>query len=430
MESGLSPFPPEPSVARLSRHRFFSRFKVEPLGDLVGDLEAGEGSVAPSPGDGRANKGKGGPSSPFLLESLERKRGRHRDQFGKVRVANQDHNRRGSPMSYTHLSAFERGKIELLHEQGMSTTQIAKELGRHRTTVSREINRNGTKAVYKAQSAQEQYVQRRKACRPGYRLAYLLLREFVEEKIAEEDWSPELISGRLRTQFPDDPRMRICPESIYQAIYANRFHLDHLIPYLPQARPKRRRRGQGKTRRGPSIANRVSIHERPPVIEEREEIGHWEGDLVVGSNQDGFLVTLVERHSRRTLAMVTETKKAPDVAQAVINALEEQPVSWVKTITFDNGTEFADHHTITQQIHAAIYFADPYSAYQRGSNEQVNGLIRRYLPKGTSFRYLNQQQLDAIIEKINNRPRKCLAYLSPNEVFQKQRKQHRRALSA
>jgi IS30 family transposase len=333
-------------------------------------------------------------------------------------------------MSYTHLSAVERGKIELLHGQGWSTTMIGQQIGRHRTTVSREIARNGVKSGYKAEVAHKRYAQRREGCRPRYRLDHVALRKFVADKIAEEEWTPELVAGRLRSEYPDDPRMRVCPETIYQSIYANLHKLDYLVVFLPQARPKRRKRGQGKSRRGPSIPNRVSIHERPQTIEQREEIGHWEGDLVVGKNQDGFILTLVERCSRQTVAVLVETKHASPIAQAVIEALQDHPISWVKSITFDNGTEFADHKSITEHLHAAVYFADPYAAYQRGSNEQVNGLIRRYLPKGTSFKDLDQQKLDRIIQTINNRPRKCLAYQTPNEVFLKQRQEHRRALSA
>lgn len=331
-------------------------------------------------------------------------------------------------MSYTQFNAVERGKIELLHKQGMSNTMIGLELGRHRTSIGREIRRNSSLGGYEAQPAQKQYDARRKACRPKSRLGNERLRDVVVEKIAEEEWSPELVAGRLRSLFPNDPKMHVCHETIYKAIYSNLHHLDFLMEFLTQARPKRRKRGQGKTRRGPSIANRVSIHERPKEVEERKEIGHWEGDLVVGKNQDGFILTLVERHSRRTAAAKVATKHAAQVGLAVVETLQEYPISWVKSITFDNGTEFADHQSMSQQLPIAVYFADPYAAYQRGSNEQVNGLLRRYLPKGTSFTNLNQSQLNRIIDKLNNRPRKCLGYQTPNEVFLKQRQEHLRAL--
>ena len=326
-------------------------------------------------------------------------------------------------MSYGHFSAMERGKIELLVKQGVSYSAIGEALGRHRTSVSRELRRNGGAGRYDASKAQAHYARRRRACRPGTRLAYEPLRAYVSEKIAEEDWSPELVAGRVRRDYPDDPRMRICHETIYQAIYANRHLLDFLREFLPQARPKRRKRGQGKTRRGPCIPDRTGIAERPAAVAEREETGHWEA-------QDGFILTLLERTSRLLHAIKTSTRRASDVAQAVIETLLDRPISWVRSITFDNGSEFAHHHAISEHLGVAVYFADPYAAYQRGSNEQVNGLLRRYLPKGTSFKDLTQHQLQRITLKLNNRPRKCLGYRTPNEVFQQQRQRHFRALGA
>lgn len=334
-------------------------------------------------------------------------------------------------MSYHHFTPVERGKIELMIKQGQSHSAIARELGFHRTSVLRELRRNGTQGGYKAEKAQRQYRRRRKACRPISKLAADgPLREYVAEKIALEQWTPELVAGRLRVEYRDAPEMWVCHETIYQAIYTDGHYLDMLREELPQARPKRRKRGQGKKRRGPSIPDRVGIAERPAIVEERTEIGHWEGDTLVGKNQDGFAVTLVERSSRLLEATKTETKAAREIQHAVIEALEDRPTSWVKTITFDNGTEFSGHRAIAERLSVSIYFADPYSAYQRGSNEQVNGLIRRYLPKGTCFSQVTQEQLDQIVEKINNRPRKCLGYRTPNEVFNEQRERHLRALSS
>lgn len=333
-------------------------------------------------------------------------------------------------MSYHHLTLSERGKIELMLKQGQRSTTIASELGCHASTVRREVQRNSSHGGYDAQIAQERYEQRRKACRPKGRFAHEPLHEAVAEQIAEKGRSPELAAGRLRMLFPDDPKMHVCHETIYTAIYKNRHLLDYLLDFLVQGRPKRRKRGQGKTRRGPLIPNRVGIEKRPTIVEERCEVGHWEGDLVVGHNQDGFVLTLVERASRLLLAVKTTTKRPAEVARAVIEALLDRPTSWVKTITFDNGTEFRDHETMTKQLGARVYFADPYSAYQRGSNEQINGLLRRYLPKGTSFKQLTQERLDRITQEINDRPRKCLGFRTPNEVFQLDRQNHLRALRA
>jgi len=334
-------------------------------------------------------------------------------------------------MSYKHFTLAERGKLELMVEQKMNYTAIADRLGRHRTSVMREIQRNRRKTGYNAEQAQKRYLKRRKACRPKGKLnCYGPLREYVMDKIAMEHWTPELVAGRLPLDYPDTPTMRVSHETIYRKIYTTGHYLDLLREHLPQARKKRCKRGQGKHGRGPSIRNRVGIAERPAIVETRKELGHWEGDTVVGKNQDGFIVTLVERKSRLLAATKTQTKRADEVRQAVIDALQDRPISWVKTITVDNGTEFADHQSISDQLGVSVYYADPYCAYQRGSNEQVNGLIRRRLPKGTSFKGLTQKHLDQIVEDINNRPRKCLGYQTPNEVFKQQREMLMRALRA
>jgi len=328
-----------------------------------------------------------------------------------------------------HLTPFERGEIQAYVEQGMTRAAIAQKLGRAPSTIGRELTRNSTRKGYCAHRAQTQYSKRRERCRPRRKLDYAPLRDYVTKNIRDEEWTPEEVAGRLPLDYPDDCTMRISHEAIYQGIYG-RSSLRFLIALLPQARPKRRKRGQGKTRRGPSIPNRVGIEERPPEVEERDEPGHWEGDTIVGSKQEGFIVTLVERSARVLHAVKTETKKAKEVAQAIINALLDRPISWVKTITLDNGTEFAKHEQVTEELGAKVYFADPYAAYQRGTNENTNGLIRRYLPKGKSFKDLTQKQLDFIVEQINNRPRKCLGYRTPNEVFRKQRKEFILALSS
>lgn len=313
-------------------------------------------------------------------------------------------------------------------KKAWSCSAIARKLGRHRTTIGRELRRNRSATGYAAESAQARYAKRRQACRRRARLDHWPLREVVSERIAEDGWTPELVAGRLKQLFPGDPLMQVCHETIYRAIYTAGHFLDHLREHLPQARPKRRRRGQGKKRRCPSIAHRTPIAQRPKAVEQRIETGHWEGDLVVGRGQDGFILTLVERASRLLHAVKVATRRAAEVGRAVIEALLDRPVSWVRTLTFDNGSEFADHAAIAKGLGVAVYFADPYAAYQRGSNEQVNGLLRRYLPKGTPFESLLDQDLQHLVDRINNRPRKCLGYRTPNEVFEHQRRALRCAL--
>jgi IS30 family transposase len=332
-------------------------------------------------------------------------------------------------MSRTHLTPFERGQIDAFLSDGLSRREIARRLGRSPATISRELRRNTTHHTYRADRAQQLYWERRESCRPRRRLDHEPLRERIKKYIADKGHTPQQVAQRLPIDFPNDSRMRISHETIYQAIYADH-SLHYLIEFLPQGRPKRRPKGQGKSRRGSLIPNRVGIEDRPAHIEDRVEQGHWEGDTIVGEKQDGFVVTLVERSTGLLRAVKTDTKQADEVAEAVIASFLDMPISWVKTCTFDNGTEFAHHAAITEQTGAPIYFADPYASYQRGTNENTNGLIRRYLPKGTRFKDLTQTQLDYIVDLLNNTPRKRLGYRTPNEVFQQQRERRRVALGA
>lgn len=331
-------------------------------------------------------------------------------------------------MSYTHLSAYDRGRIQALHEEGKSVTAIALILGRHRTTVRRELTRNAGERGYQAESAQQRYEKRREPCRPARKLDHQPLWEWVFEKISE-GFTPEQVAGRLPLEFPDDPQMRISHEALYQALYQDpRLHC--LIAHLPQARPKRRPRGQGKTRRGPSIPQRVGIEQRPAEVDTRERFGDWEGDTIVGAHQHGFIATVVERRSRLLRACLVATKEAGAVAAGLVETLLDLPASWLKTVTFDNGTEFARHGELAAALPLAVYFAAPYASYQRGTNENTNGLLRRFFPKGSDLRQVTPAQLAWAVEQLNNRPRKILGYRTPNEVFQEELQRTRRALSA
>lgn len=322
-------------------------------------------------------------------------------------------------MSYHHLTSFERGQIEALRREGLGVRRIASAVGRAPSTISRELRRNSLPSGFDAATAQHRYARRREECRPRRKLDHRPLWDYVFEKIPQ-GWTPETVAGRLPLAFADDARMRISHETLYRALYADeRMHC--LIQSLPQARPKRRKRGQGKTRRGPSIPNRTSIAQRPAEVDARLRYGDWEGDTIVGANQKAFITTIVERKSLLLRARLTPSKHAAEVAHAVVDALIDMPTTWVRTITFDNGTEFAQHEHMTEQLHAAVYFADAYAAHQRGRNENTNGLIRRFLPKGTDLTTISQQQLDHIVELINDRPRKTLGYKSANELFQESR---------
>ncbi len=394
---------------------------MEPLGDLVGDLDVRQWFCGTLGARWTSDRGTGRP--PFLLVGFERKeiKGGHRGLlFGIFEFSRDKNNRKeNSTMSYAHFTPTERGQIQAFMQEGRSLRYIARKLNRSPSSISRELRRNGKATGYDAQQAQKRYHQRRKACRPAKKLTYLPLWKHVIDRIVQ-GWTPEQVAGCLPDEYPGESRMRICHEAIYQAIYSDK-RLHFLVEHLIQSRPKRRKRGQGKSRRGPAIPNRVGIEERPPEVDERSRFGDWEGDTVVGAHQQGYLVTLVERRSRLLKSVLVKTKQAGEVAQAVIDALVDLPNSWVKTITFDNGTEFTNHEKMAEVLPVDIYFAAPYSSYQRGTNENTNGLIRRYLPKGTSFRDITQEKLDWIVNELNNRPRKILGYRTPNEVFQGRR---------
>jgi IS30 family transposase len=307
-------------------------------------------------------------------------------------------------MPSNHFTSIERGEISAYLAAGYSKGRIARQLGRHPSSIGREIRRNSVKGVYDPQRAQALYHERRKECRPPRKLDYQPLWSHVFCSITSK-MTPEYISLLLPLEFPNDPRMRISHEAIYQGIYADeRMHC--LIKNLVQARPKRRKRGQGKTRRGPSIPNRVGIEERPQEVNDRSRFGDWEGDLIVGAAQSGYILTLVERKSLLTRILKLENKEAETVAAAIIEIFMDLPKSWAKTITFDNGTEFASHEKVARETGATIYFAAPYSSYQRGTNENTNGLIRRIIPKKMSFKGITQKRLDIIETELNNQPRK------------------------
>ena len=319
-------------------------------------------------------------------------------------------------MSYNHFSEIERGKIKALLDEGKSRAFIAAVLGRHPSSIGRELKRNNAdEKKYDPERAQKRYKRVRQECVKTRRLDHQPLWEYLYRKLAQS-CSPDQIAQRIKLAFPDNPMMRISHETIYRAIYNDqRFH--PLIARLRQARPKRRPRGMGKSRRGPGLSNRVSIEQRPKHVEDRLELGHWEGDTVIGKNQRGAVVTLVERKSLYLLPRLVPSKHACEVAQAIIDAMNELPAKAAKTVTFDNGTEFAAHERMAEELRIAVYFAHTYCSNERARNENTNGLLRQYFPKGSSFEHLTQSQIQDVANELNNRPRKTLGYRTPHEVF-------------
>ena len=308
---------------------------------------------------------------------------------------------------YTQLTQEERYQIYALKKAGHSQKEIAVTLGRSPSTISRELRRNKGLKGYRPKQAHK-LAQNRKQERSRRRIP-----DSVWQRVAlllREDWSPEQISGWLR----HSEGVCISHEWIYHHVYEDKRCGGDLHRHLRCQKPRRKRYGS-YDRRG-RIRERVSIDERPAVVEERSRIGDWEVDTVIGKPGGAVLVTLVERYARLSVLALAPNKTAEAVKEAILKAI--QPLSsQVYTLTYDNGKEFALHMDIAKALEADGFFAHPYHSWERGLNENTNGLIRQYLPKGTDFKQLTSTQVEQIMNKLNNRPRKCLGYKTPNQVF-------------
>jgi IS30 family transposase len=312
-------------------------------------------------------------------------------------------------MGYTHLTAGERYQIEALLGKQCSLREIARSLGRDKGTISREVRRNQGQRGYRPKQAEAIATERRdKACN-ARRVAPETWTK--AEAMLRQQYSPEQVSGRLRVCNEGE----ISHETIYKKIYADKASGGDLHTHLRCQKKRRKRYGSGRSRRG-LIPNRVGIEDRCPRVEARATVGHWEGDTVIGKNHKGALVTHVERKSRYTCIGHVARKTADEVAEATILTLGPY-ADLVKTITNDNGLEFCAHDAVSKNLNAKIYFAQPYSSWQRGTNENTNGLIRQYLPKKTCFKDLPDALIKFIQDRLNHRPRKCLDYRTPHEVM-------------
>ena len=320
-------------------------------------------------------------------------------------------------MPYTHLKPFDRMEIQLRFEGGESLRSIAKEMGRAPSTISREIKRNsGPRRRYKAARAQTSSQERRKRCRKPKTLEkHPELRSYVVERLREQ-WSPEQIAGSARKAFPFQRWMRVCHETIYTFVYTNKRQGGELYTHLRQAHRTRRRRGNRKEKRG-LLPGRVNIALRPPGAENRSRRGHWEGDTVIGAHHQGGFVTLAERKTRFLLAAPIANRKADTVHKALLHLLQRIFEPYRRTLTLDNGKEFAHFKLLEEQIGIRTYFADPYCSWQRGTNENTNGLLRQYFPKKTTLLHVTPEHLNSVVQKLNNRPRKTLGYRTPHELF-------------
>lgn len=313
-------------------------------------------------------------------------------------------------MSYKHLSLEERHYIELAMKNEKTLTEIAAELNRSQSTISREINRNCGQRGYRYQQA-NRFAQQRHSMKSRAIKMRGEITEIIDDYI-RQDWSPEQIAGRLKI----DGIMDLHHETIYQYILADKRAGGDLYTHLRHQNKTYRKR-YGSTRNRSGIPNRTDIDERPQVANNRERIGDWEADTMIGKNHKGAFVTLDERKSKLRLAMPVASKKAFEVTEA-ISFLLKPLKRFVDTITFDNGKEFAMHEQLAESINCETYFAKPYHSWERGQNENANGLLRQYFPKSMELIDVTSQQVFAAVHKLNSRPRKCLGFKTPYEVFE------------
>ena len=312
---------------------------------------------------------------------------------------------------YIHIGFEERKLIWRLRKAGLGVREISRELLRAPSTISRELTRNDYSRESHPLPCHYKAVRRRRESYRKPRLKSKELQELVITKL-QAGHSPEQIAGRLQLE---EIEPRVCTEAIYQFIYDKRPDLTRaLCRKYAKRRPFRHSR---KTKRLAPIPQRISIAERPPHIELRDEIGHWESDLAISKMSPPALQILVERKTRFVIISKTQNKSGPEVAQAMINALKRYPKSFLRTITFDNGAENAGHRAVNCALKTKSYFCDPYRSWQKGTVENTVGLVRRIFPKGYDFKQLSQKDLKKVQNALNNRPRKCLGFKTPAETM-------------
>lgn len=328
-------------------------------------------------------------------------------------------------MGTKKLQPEERDEIARLSSKGFGVREIARRVGRSASTISVELaagawhddNRHTT--TYVAIHAQHLREQRAVNSHKQAGFGTPALEAYVRQKLGL-GWSPEQVAGRLPLDYPEDSSMRVCHETIYRFIYAPKQANEKLWEYLPR-KQKRRRQLHGRSVQRSRIPDRVSIHDRPETVNDRSEFGHYEGDSIEGKRSVGDGIrTEVERLSRKLFAVKIGRIASRETVEAQLQIFREVPPEARLSTTQDNGRENHLHGELTSNLGLDVYFADPYSSWQRGTNENTNGLVRRYLPKKTDFTNLTQGELDDIVEEINSRPRKVLAYKTANEVYSEQ----------
>jgi IS30 family transposase len=318
------------------------------------------------------------------------------------------------------LSAAEREEISRGVAAGESARRIAVRLGRASSTIARELGRNGGRRGYRAADADQQAWER--AQRPQHcKLARDRVLAGVVATKLEQDWSPQQIAGWLKLEYPEDETMRVSHETIYLTLFvqARGALKRELLVHLRRTRSIRRPRAatRGNTGQG-QIVDAVSIRERPAEAEDRAVPGHWEGDLLAGAG-NSHIATLVERHSRFLILVAVDGKDTRSVTGALSHQIARLPEQLRSSLTWDRGKEMSDHARFTIATDVRVYFCDPHSPWQRGSNENTNGLLRQYFPKGTNLASYSQPQLDEIARRLNTRPRETLGFKTPADTLDK-----------
>lgn len=319
-------------------------------------------------------------------------------------------------VKYNQLTPEQRYKIDALFNSSSPITQkqIAEQIGVSESTISRELKRNSRpRAGYRGKQAQE-FSKKRRFVKPFKIVGKL--EEQVRAKL-EQEWSPEQIVGRMALDKISNEEQSVSHETIYQYIYIKQKTGDKLYTKLRRKRKKRRKRLKKDDNRG-KIPNKVMIDERPQIVNDKERIGDWEADTIIGLEHQSAILTLTERKSKFTLIFPLQAKTAQEVENNITIAFESVNIP-VWTITFDNGKEFTNHQNIAQNLGCQTYFAFPYHSWERGLNENTNGLIRQYIPKKQCFKEIDPYFIKNVQNKLNNRPRKSLNYLTPIEYLKK-----------
>ncbi len=312
---------------------------------------------------------------------------------------------------FKHLTMEEREVISQMHFSGQSKAAIARRMGRDPSTIGRELTRNGAAdGTYSACGAQQQAVARRRSRPHEAKREHPETNTYVRMRLTQR-WSPDQIAGRLKQEFPNEPRRRVSHQTISDWIKQDddREQWQQCLRRGGRRRPQRDGRGK--------LPACVSIANRPHIVDTRRRFGDWEGDTIVGKRHTGGLVTLNERQSGDLITRKVKDRTARRVRRAITQRLSELPTSLRRTLTLDNGKEFSQHEQLAASIQMGVDFAEPYKSWQRGSNENTNGLLRQFFPKGTDFRHIGWQTIAEATDLINNRPRKRLNYQTPNEVL-------------